>query len=151
MTSLSDFLAHSTTATIVLGQRPTGEDATIEVTFDPHAITPATDKKIQRLSEDGDSLAIGRVLRDTISAWTLMGPFAADVPQRGEDGEVLLSEDGDEVTERTVLVPDGQVVPLEAEILQYLSHGVILSIWSGIVEATVPKVERKSSRRSRRR
>lgn len=130
---------------------PGGRVGTMDVTYDPSLVTDALTEQIQVLAEEGDSLAAAEVFCRVVRNWGLRGPLSSQVIQIDAQGRPVYGKDGKPVWEKREIVPPGQPVPLDPDIVQHLRTDITLGVWREINEDVNGGKARKSRRRSRRR
>lgn len=94
---------------------------TLEVTYRPDKLTPATLRRINEAIADDDELAFARMVCEVVSDWELVGPYA----------------EGTEVE-----VPAGEKVPITPEHLAYMPGPYLGHIWNSIAEDANPDPKR---------
>ena len=143
MATVSDFVQDEATVIIEGGDEPT------RVTYQPTKVTAAATAQLQRYIEDNDALAFARHVCKVFTSWTLKGPLYADVPVRDEFEKIVVDKDGTEVTERKLLVEEGNVIPLTPDVLQYVPQKVLSFFWREIQDDMTP--DPQTARGSRKR
>lgn len=129
MPSLKDLLPETRTLTVDLGRRVDGE---ARVTYKPKLISFATDFSDEEENEGDDGLAspLATYVCDLLTEWDFTG-------------ELKHAKTGD------VLVPEGQPIPFDPEIVQHIPFPIVSGLLSGITqaEAANPTRRRKANRR----
>lgn len=138
MASVADFVSGSATCRISLGKHAgTGEEGFVEVKYRPNKMSPATDRKLRQMLEDGDPLAAAKVLVGVITSWDAEGPV---IGERAVQRESTVAGETKTVTvwEDVELVKAGETVPLDAEVIAYVNWKFLLSVWQGIYADAMP-------------
>lgn len=137
--------------TILTVEMANGGKMRLKVVYDPTELSNATDTRIQELSESGDNLAAARVFCDIVLEWGLMGPLTGKVAQYDDDGMIVFDDAGNPIIEKKVIVPAGEMVPLEPGIVQYLRTSVMLGIWQAIGQDASGVPTNRRERRAQRK
>lgn len=146
MPSVSEFVQNEAETVIKVGKRQTE----IKVRYKPSEITTARIEQMSTREREGDTTAFVQMLEEVLLEWDVEGPLYGDVPVKDDNGEEVFSDSGNPLFERKEIVKSGQVIPLEAEILKYMSSPTLGGIWRELVsEQSAPDPQK--SRGSRRR
>lgn len=149
MPSVVEFVQDEATTTIHLSN---GRGATydVEITYRPSAMTADATDQMARRDSDGDVLAFLRMFEDVVIEWDIEGPLTANVLVKDDAGNPVLSQDGNELFERQILVAEGDIIPIDVNYLKYIPSPTLVGVWRGLVqEQSGPDPQR--SRGSRRR
>lgn len=140
-------------STVIEVEQLSGRVLKMSLTYDPSAMTERATQDIQDMAEDGDPLSMAELFCTTVTSWEFMGPLTAKVYARDERGRVVRDDNGRPIQERFEVVPAGQPIPIDPEVLQYLPNAIVLGIWRAIGKEVSgdPKPNRHSRRASRRR
>lgn len=130
-----------------------GKLATLNVTYDPSMVSDATSGLMQQMFDDDDQLAWSEVFCRTVLDWGLTGPLKATVMETDADGIIRRDDAGRPFMQKRIIVPAGERVPLEPEIVQHIRSDVLMGIWRKITEEVTGtgKAPRASRGKSRRR
>jgi hypothetical protein len=147
--SVAEFVQDEATTTIKLSNGR-GGSIDIEVTYCPSEMTPEQTVQMQRRDNEGDTLAFVRLFAEIVKGWDLEGPLKADVLMTDDKGNPILSDEGNEVFEKKTIVQSGETIPVEVDILKYMTTPTLVGIWRELIqEQNSPDPQR--SRGSRRR
>ena len=138
MPNVTDFIVDK--ATVRIGDEP---DAP-EIVYRPSLLSAdRTDDFFDALNAN-DVLAAAYLLTgygdddELIVSWTLKysekEPLMGRRPKTGEDGEPMKDERGRPVKERYEAVPAGRVIPLDPDILRFLTPNFLMGIYQLIQE-----------------
>lgn len=96
---------------------------TLEITYRPDRMTPATVQRIAEAAEGTDELALARLAAEILADWELVGPYA-----EGTAAEV----------------PAGEKVPITVEHLAYFPGPYLSHIVNSIAEDANPDPKRRT-------
>lgn len=114
----------------------------VRVTYRPYQMTPAREAEIARLgaasrdedentdvqnTEQGLTKIIAQ-FTEVVEAWDLVGPLSTKADGTGK-----------------VIVPDGEPVPIDPDILRYVSSYFMVSVLNGVAKDARPKKTRPDS------
>lgn len=150
--SIADFETRERSTIVELEQRD-GKALRLALTYDPVFLSEAATQTTQDLSEDGDPLGSAEMFCRLVLDWQLVGPLVTSVLARDDNDRIKRDERGRPVWERVEVVPPGEPVPLDPEIVQYLPTAFTLAVWREIGRELNgdPKPNRHARRASRRR
>jgi hypothetical protein len=113
-------------------------------------MTPERTVQMQRRDDEGDTLAFVRLFTEVVKWWDLEGPLKADVLLTNDKGEPRLSETGNEIFEKQIIVDSGENIPITVDVLKYMATPTLVGVWRELIqEQNSPDPQR--SRGSRRR
>lgn len=124
--SISDFVLDQATCKMPLG------DKELVVVYRPRALTPALTERFQQMINAADAHASGVVLAEIVVSWTLTGPITGWRAVRDADGEHVKDADGHLQYEAYDVVPAGEPVPLDPNILRHVSTGAQMQLWMAL-------------------
>ena len=150
--TLADFEDESATDTFTF-TLSNGKTITSRITYDPNKVNDAALGDIRELSDAGHTLAAAEVFCRTVKDWAVYGPLTADVLARDEKGDLRYDDHNRPMFVRQEIVPVGEKVPLDPEVIQYMRSDIVLGIWSEINKAVTNqgKAQKDSRRGSRKR
>ena len=147
MPSVAEFVQDEATTVIKLGKN---KDIPVEIVYRPSQMTADRIDQMTRRDADGDSLAFLRLVEEVIVEWDIEGPLTADVLVTNEDGTPKLSDSGNEIFERQIIVKEGDLIPIDTDVLKYMNSATIVGVWRELMqEQNGP--DPRQSRGSRRR
>lgn len=149
MPSVAEFVQDEATTTVKI-RTASGGEIPVEITYRPSAMTADRTNQMTRRDAEGDNLAFLRLFEEVIVEWNVEGPLTADVLIVDDRGQPKLTADGNEQFERQVIVQAGQTIPIDPDVLKYMSTPTIVGVWRELMnEQNGPDPQR--SRGSRRR
>jgi hypothetical protein len=147
MPSVAEFVQDEATTVIKLGKN---KDIPVEIVYRPSQMTADRIDQMTRRDADGDSLAFLRLIEEVLVEWDIEGPLTADVLVTNDDGTPKLSDDGNEMFERQIIVKEGDLIPIDADVLKYMNSATIVGVWRELMQEQAGPDPRQS-RGSRRR
>lgn len=126
MPSVSEFVQDEATETIHLGKNG---NIPVEITYRPSQMTADRTAQMTRRDAEGDSLAFLRLFEEIVIEWDVEGPLTADVLVTDKSGNPALTENGNEIFEREVIVKEGDIIPIDVNVLKYMAASTIVGIW----------------------
>jgi hypothetical protein len=143
---VSEFVQNDAETVVKVGKA----QVPVWVRYRPSEITSARIEQMGKREQAGDATAFAQMLEEVLIEWDIEGKLEGDVPVLDEDGNSVLSDSGNELFERKILVEDGDIIPIDANYLKFMSTPMLGYIWRELVsEQAAP--DPPKSRGSRRR
>jgi len=101
----------------------------IKLSYYPNAVTPRMQSKLNATRDSNDSTEMLQVMEKVFCGWDVTGPL--ENPETGE-----------------IVVPDGEPIPLTAEMLNYLPTTITGAMFAAAADDMLPK-SKISSKNSR--
>ena len=129
MPSVAEFVTNDAETTLKIGKN----EIPVVVRYRPNEMTTSRLAEMDVRQEAGDMLAFLHMFEKVVIEFDLEGPLYGDVPVVDAKGNPVI-EGGDPVYERQEIVAAGDTIPVDAEILQYMSMPLLGMIWRGLAE-----------------
>lgn len=124
----------------------------LRVVYDPGMLTEETNAYMKDMAEDNDDRVLAQIICEALIDWDMYGPFPIMKTQYTEDGKILRDERNRPVRKEVMLVPAGEKIPLEPEIVMHFKTAWLVQIWQKInADAMGDETANPNSRKRLRR